>query len=221
MDVNSRRKTTRSEFATISHFFNLGKTLALVLFGMLLAVGLAGGCSGTVGSTQGTNPPQQTHSISGTLTPAADGSGATVTLSGASTGTQTADSSGNYTFTGLAPGNYAITPSKAGFAFNPTSQSVTLSNADVTAVNFTAAAQQAHTATLSWVASTSVVTGYYVYRGTVDGGPYILLNSSPVTGLTYTDTTVQTGQTYYYVTTSVDSSGNQSSFSNQVQAIIP
>src|SRR5947207_9718763 len=221
MDVNSSRKTNRSELATISHFFNLGKTLALVLFGMLLAVVVVSGCSGTVGSTQATNPPQLTYKISGTITPAAGGSGATVTLSGASTGTQTADSSGNYVFAGLAPGNYAITPSKAGFTFSPTSQSVTLSNADVTAVNFTAAAQQAHTATLSWVASTSVVTGYYVYRGTVDGGPYILLSSSPVTGLTYTDTTVQSGQTYYYVTTSVDSNGNQSGFANQVQATIP
>ena len=221
MDVNSRRKTTSSKLARISHFFNFGKTLALVLFGMLLAVVLVSGCSGTVGSTQATNPPQLTYKISGTITPAAGGSGATVTLSGASTGTQTADSSGNYAFAGLAPGNYAITPSEAGFTFSPTSQSVTLSNADVTGVNFTGAAQQAHTATLSWVASTSVVTGYYVYRGTVDGGPYILLDSSPVTGLIYTDTTVQTGQTYYYVTTSVDSNGNQSSFSNQVQAIIP
>ena len=92
---------------------------------------------------------------------------------------------------------------------------------DVTGLNFTAAAQQAHTATLSWVASTSAVTGYYVYRGTVDGGPYTLLTSSPVAGLTYTDTTVQSGQVYYYVTTSVDVTGNQSGFSNQVQATIP
>ena len=221
MDVNSGRKINRPELDTISHFFNLGKTLALVLFGMLLAAGLTGGCSGTVGSTQATNPPQQTYKISGTITPAAGGSGATVTLSGASTGTQTAESSGNYAFAGLAPGNYAITPSEAGFNFSPTSQSVTLSNADVTGVNFTATAQQAHTATLSWMASTSVVTGYYVYRSTVDGGPYTLLTSSPVAGLTYTDTAVQSGQTYYYVTTSVDSGGNQSGFSNQVQAIVP
>jgi len=88
MDVNSRRKTTSSKLARISHFFNFGKTLALVLFGMLLAVVLVSGCSGTVGSTQATNPPQLTYKISGTITPAAGGSGATVTLSGASTGTQ-------------------------------------------------------------------------------------------------------------------------------------
>ena len=219
--LKSKGNTSHSKPATNADFSKSGRNFALVSLGMLLAVVLVSGCSDTVGSTQATNPPQQTYKISGTITPAAGGSGATVTLSGASTGTQTADSSGNYAFAGLAPGNYAITPSEAGFNFSPTSRSVTLSNAEVTGVNFTATAQQAHSATLNWVASTSVVTGYYVYRGTVDGGPYTLLTSSPVAGLTYADTTVQSGQTYYYVTTSVDSSGNQSGFSNQVQATIP
>jgi hypothetical protein len=205
----------------MADFSRPGRNFALLSFGMLLAVVFVSGCSGTVGSTQATSPPQLTYKISGTIAPVAGGSGATVTLSGASTGTQTADSSGKYVFTGLAPGNYAVTPSKSGFTFSPTSQNVTLSNADVTGLNFTAAALQAHTATLSWVASTSAVTGYYVYRSTVDGGPYILLTSSPVAGLSYGDSTVQSGQTYYYVTTSVDSSGNQSGFSNQVQAIVP
>ena len=219
--LKSKRNTSDSKPATKADFSKPGGKFVLVWVGMLLAVVLVSGCSGTVGSTQATTPPQLTYKISGTIAPAAGGSGATVTLSGASTGTQTADSIGNYVFTGLAPGNYAVTPSKAGFTFSPTSQSVTLSNADVTGLNFTAAAQQAHSATLSWVASTSAVTGYFVYRSTVDGGPYILLTSSPVADLTYTDTTVQSGQTYYYVTTSVDSSGNQSGFSNQVQAIVP
>jgi carboxypeptidase family protein len=219
--LKSKRNASDSKPATKADFSKPGRNFALVSFGMLLAVVLVSGCSGTVGSTQATTPPQLTYKISGTITPAAGGSGATVTLSGASTGTQTADSSGNYVFAGLAPGNYAITPGKAGFTFSPSTQNVTLSNADITAVNFTATAQQAHTATLSWVASTSTVTGYYVYRSTVDGGPYILLTSSPVAGLTYTDTTVQSGQSYYYVTTSVDGSGNQSGFSNQVQATIP
>ena len=215
----SKRSTSHSK-PTKADFSKPGRNFALVSFGML-AVVLVSGCSGTVGSTQATNPPQLTYKISGTITPAAGGSGATVTLSGASTGTQTADSSGDYAFAGLAPGNYAVTPSKKGFTFSPTSQGVTISNVDVTGLNFTAAAQPAHTATLSWVASTSAVTGYYVYRGTVDGGPYTLLTSSPLAGLTYTDTTVQSGQVYYYVTTSVDVTGNQSGFSNQVQATIP
>src|SRR5438445_12760719 len=73
MDVNSRRKTTSSKLARISHFFNFGKTLALVLFGMLLAVVLVSGCSGTVGSTQATNPPQLTYKISVAPLPPAAG----------------------------------------------------------------------------------------------------------------------------------------------------
>jgi len=47
------------------------------------------------------------------------------------------------------------------------------------------------------------------------------VNSSPITGLVYTDSTVQNGLTYYFVTTAVDPSGGESVFSNQVPAIIP
>jgi hypothetical protein len=36
-----------------------------------------------------------------------------------------------------------------------------------------------------------------------------------------TDSSVQGGQNYYYVTTSVDSTGAQSSYSNEIQAVIP
>ena len=80
-----------------------------------------------------------TWSISGTI---AGGSGATVTLSGAESATVTAaDSSGNYTFNGLANGAYTVTPSKSGFTLSPTSQAATISGASPTAVNFTATAQ--------------------------------------------------------------------------------
>ena len=52
--------------------------------------------------------------------------------------TVTADANGNYGFGGLANGSYAITPSKIGVAFGPTSQSVTISGANVPGINFTA-----------------------------------------------------------------------------------
>ncbi|HUK26184.1 MAG TPA: choice-of-anchor D domain-containing protein [Terriglobales bacterium] len=77
-----------------------------------------------------------------------------------------------------------------------------------------------HSVTLSWEESSSVA-GYYVYRGTQSGGPYSRLNSSAVPTTSYTDSTVQGGQTYYYVVTSVDSSGNESSYSGEVSATIP
>src|SRR5882672_318851 len=163
----------------------------------------------------------QTFSISGTISPAAGGSGATVTLSGAASANATSNISGIYTFSGLANGMYTVTPSNAGYTFTPVNQSVTINGTNVSAVNFTATPQLAHSAALSWTASTSTVSGYNVYRGTVNGGPYTLINLSLVTGLSYTDTTVVSGVTYYYVTTAVDSTGAQSVDSNQVTAVIP
>jgi fibronectin type 3 domain-containing protein len=78
-----------------------------------------------------------------------------------------------------------------------------------------------HSVALSWGASTSSVTGYYVFRGTATGGPYSQLNSSPNTSLGFTDSTVAAGNKYFYVVTSVDTTGNQSVFSNEVSAQVP
>ena len=77
-------------------------------------------------------------SIPGTVSPAANGTGATLTLSGTASGTRTADASGNFTFTGLANGSYTVTPAKSGFTFSPASQPVTVTDADAAAINFTA-----------------------------------------------------------------------------------
>src|SRR5208283_835680 len=66
--------------------------------------------------------------------------GATISYTGASSGSATADGSGNYTIGLLANGSYTITPSKTGYTFSPTSASETVSGADITGVNFTASA---------------------------------------------------------------------------------
>ena len=81
-----------------------------------------------------------------------------------------------------------------------------------------------HDVILSWTASTTAgVVGYDVYRGTTSGGPYPTeLNSTPINGTTYTDATVQAGQTYYYVVTAVASNDvTQSADSNEVSATVP
>lgn len=75
-----------------------------------------------------------TFSISGS----AGVAGATVSYTGTSSGSVTADGSGNYTIPGLANGSYTITPSLAGYTFSPTSQSETISGSNITGVNFTA-----------------------------------------------------------------------------------
>ena len=163
-----------------------------------------------------------TYSISGTIS-GTGGNGATVTLSGASSATTTANSSGAYSFTGLANGSYAVTPNNSGYTFSPSSQSATVNGANVTVPAFTTTAvTTTYSVALQWDASTSTVVGYYVYRTTTSGTGYVKLNpSSAATGLSYTDTTVQDGTTYYYVTTAVDSGGTESLYSNEAQAIIP
>jgi len=60
-----------------------------------------------------------------------------------------------------------------------------------------------------------------VYRSTTSGSGYIKLNSSLVTLVSYTDSALTSGTTYYYVTTAVDGSGNESSYSNEATAAIP
>ena len=75
---------------------------------------------------------------------------------------------------------------------------------------------------LGWQPSLSPgVIGYFVYRGTISGGPYSVLNASPDSSTQYTDSTVLSGGTYYYVVTSADSNNMQSGFSAQVKAVIP
>jgi hypothetical protein len=82
----------------------------------------------------------------------------------------------------------------------------------------------AHYATLTWTASTSSgVSGYNVYRATtstatLSNGLYTKVNSAPVVGITYIDTTVSAGVVYFYVTTAVNNSGVESVASNQFQA---
>jgi fibronectin type 3 domain-containing protein len=90
------------------------------------------------------------------------------------------------------------------------------------AVSGTGVSVTPHSVALSWTASTSSVSGYNVYRGTTSNGPYpTKLNPSLVTVVDYSDSTVASGTTYYYVVTSVDSSGVESVDSNQAPAIIP
>jgi Abnormal spindle-like microcephaly-assoc'd, ASPM-SPD-2-Hydin len=77
-----------------------------------------------------------------------------------------------------------------------------------------------HSVDLNWSASTSTVAGYNVYRGSHTGGPYQLISLSAQL-MAFTDSTVQSGTTYYYVVTAVDKSGLESSFSNEAVATVP
>ena len=78
-----------------------------------------------------------------------------------------------------------------------------------------------HTVTLTWAADASPVAGYNVYRSTVSGGPYTRINNVLDAATNYVDNSVLSGQTYYYVTTAVNSGGAESTYSNQVVASVP
>jgi hypothetical protein len=78
-----------------------------------------------------------------------------------------------------------------------------------------------HTVALTWEPSTSSVTGYFVYRGSKPSGPFTQLNSSPESSPSYSDSSVTSGQVYYYFVTAVNSSNIQSADSNEVSVTIP
>jgi hypothetical protein len=80
--------------------------------------------------------------------------------------------------------------------------------------------QSGHSVALSWNPSSSPVVGYNVYRR-VSGGSYAKINPSVSATTSYTDTSVQSGTTYDYVTTAIDSSNVESAYSNQATATIP
>jgi hypothetical protein len=83
-------------------------------------------------------------------------------------------------------------------------------------------APQPHSVDLSWTASQSPnIIGYNVYRSPTSGGPYTQINSGLGANTAYTDNSVTPGSTYYYVTTAVDSSNQESAYSNQSMAQIP
>src|SRR5271165_1674997 len=114
-----------------------------------------------------------TYSITGTINPAGNGSGAFVTLGGAGSGTTIADSSGNYVFSGLSSGTYTVTPSKGAFQFNPSSQSATVSGANVAGVNFSASQIATSTVNInpgqdipSVVSASPAGTTFLIYPGT-------------------------------------------------------
>jgi fibronectin type 3 domain-containing protein len=88
-------------------------------------------------------------------------------------------------------------------------------------ISLSGSGAQPHFVSLSWSESSSGVVGYNVYSSTQPSGPLTKLNSVLVGTTAYTDNTVQSGQTYYYWVTAVDSSGDESAYSSDISATIP
>lgn len=74
---------------------------------------------------------------------------------------------------------------------------------------------------LSWSPSTSEVSGYNVYRSNSSSGPFTRLNGALNASTSYVDETVALSTKYYYATTAVGASGEESGYSNLVEVSVP
>ena len=195
-----------------------------------LTVSLAG--TGTLAGQLGVSPATldfgsvvvgQSKSLTATLS----ATGSSVTVSSATTSTSEFALSGISLPSTIAAGqsaSFTVTfrPQASGTA--TASMSFTSNASDspaLEALTGSGTPPPQHSVDLSWSPSASSVVGYNLYRGTKSGGPYSRINSVLDASTAYTDSTVQGGQTYYYVTTAVDTSGSESGYSNQVRAVIP
>jgi len=104
---------------------------------------------------------------------------------------------------------------KAGFTSNATNSPT------VEQLTGTGVAQTSHSVDLSWDPGADNIVGYNLYRGTAQGGPYEQVNTALDSSTSYTDSTVVSGTTYYYVTTEVNAQGQESGYSNVAKAVIP
>ncbi len=117
--------------------------------------------------------------------------------------------------------NVAFTPTVSGTVSGSLSFTSNASNSQTVESLTGTGTSKAYSVSLYWNAS-SGVAGYNVYRSTSSSGTYAKINSAvdPSTG--YTDNSVNSGATYYYEATAVNSAGQESARSTPpVMASIP
>ena len=122
-----------------------------------------------------------------------------------------ADGSGNYSFTGLANGSYTVTPSKSGFFFSPPSQSVTISGANITAVNFSS---------LLTVTSVSLSPAS-VIGGSTSTGTITLSGPAPAGGAVVTLSSSDTAAAQVPASVTVAANASSASFTVATNPVLP
>jgi hypothetical protein len=168
-----------------------------------------------------------TVGTSASLTGALSATGASVTVSSASVNSSEFSVSGLTFPLTIAAGQNKVftvtfTPQASGAASASASFVSNAANSPTTeALTGTGTPPPQHSVDLSWSDTTPNLAGYNIYRGSTSGGPYTKVNTALDGSTAYTDASVAAGQTYYYVTTAVDNSNNESAYSNEVQAVIP
>jgi Abnormal spindle-like microcephaly-assoc'd, ASPM-SPD-2-Hydin len=161
---------------------------------------------------------------SGTLTAA----GSSVTVSAVSSNSSAFSVGGLSLPVTIPAGNSAaftvtFTPQTTGavtaaLTFTSNAQSSTT----VETLTGTGAAAPVHSVNLSWTASTSPnISGYNIYRAAYASacGSFSKINALLNTGTLYTNTTVVDGATYCYATTTVNTSNEESGYSNVVSNV--
>lgn len=108
---------------------------------------------------------------------------------------------------------------------NPLSGTVLISEpgADLTTLaaptNFQVTEEGDRSVSLSWQRPRGGAQAYNIYRSPVSGGGWVKVNTAPVSGLSFTDTTVANGRTYYFVVRALDTVGNEGPASAEVSAL--
>jgi Abnormal spindle-like microcephaly-assoc'd, ASPM-SPD-2-Hydin/Protein of unknown function (DUF1573) len=161
---------------------------------------------------------------SGTLS----ASGASVKVTGASSNNSAFSISGLSLPVTIAAGSsvpYTVTfdPSATGAATATLTFSSNAQPATVTqSATGTGTAAPTHSVNLSWTASTSPdISGYNVYRAPYASscGSYSKINPDPITTTVYTDSSVTDGNSYCYASTALNSSDEESGYSNIVSNV--
>jgi hypothetical protein len=197
--------------------------LAIPLTGTGLAASALLGASSTSLSFGSVNDGT-TNSLNVTLT---NSGNANVTISGVNATGAGFTASGVIAGTTLAPNqtatlSVAFDPATPGAATGALTVTSNATNSPAT-ISLSGTGVTPASVALSWTpSSSSDVVGYNEYRGTALG-TYSKINSSPISGTTYADTTVQSGQdiTYYYVVTAVNSNGLESADSSPASVTVP
>ncbi len=192
------------------------KILSVILLGILII--FSAGCS-SGGEDNSDSASAEKYSISGTISGDVV-SGVTVTLSGDGSASATTDSSGNYSFTNRANGDYTVTPSLSGYTFSPSSQDITIDDSNEADIDFTATTSfgTATTFSISGTVNGDIVSGVTVTL-TGDGAASTTTDSSGNYSFTgaangsYTLTASKTG--YTFSPTSISVTVNNASVTGQ------
>ena len=94
----------------------------------------------------------------------------------------------------------------------------------ITGLGWIGLGSKQHSVTLTWKQSPSTsasrVVGYNVYRSVTSGGPFARI-ATRVVDPAYEDRSVNSGTTYFYVVTAVDSVSRESGYSAEIKLTVP